>query len=52
MKIEAKAQRNGNTEGHFADAYKAIMDAQRAINEARATMMCNILHGRNYQHNA
>lgn len=50
MKLSAKPQPNGNHRDHFADAYMEIKAAQRAVEKARATVMWNVLHGRNYQH--
>jgi hypothetical protein len=48
--IKARPNLNGNTRRDFGDAYKALLDAQKAIKAARAAVMENVANGRNYQH--
>lgn len=48
--IHARPNLNGNTRRDFGDAYKALIEAQKAIKAARAAVMENVANGRNYQH--
>lgn len=48
--LNARPNINGNTRRDFGDAYKALIEAQKAIKAARAAVMENVANGRNYQH--
>jgi len=48
--IRARPQTNGNTRRDFAEAYKALVDAKRAVQDAAANVLSNVANGQNYQH--
>jgi hypothetical protein len=50
LKLSARPNINGNTRRDFADAYKAIADARRAMQAAAAKVLGDVANGRNYQH--
>ena len=48
--INARPHINGNTREHFEDAYNALVEAMRKVQDARDVLSDNVLNGRNYQH--
>lgn len=50
MSLSARPNNNGNTVQHFTEAFYALTAAQRALDEAHAALVENVLNGRNYQH--
>lgn len=48
--INARPHIKGNTREHFEDAYNALVEAMRKVQDARDVLSDNVLNGRNYQH--
>ena len=48
MTIKARPNSNGNTRGHFIDAYKDMTNLRAAIMTVRSSMSCDVIHPRNY----
>ena len=48
--INARPHINGNTSEHFEEAYNALVEAMRKVQNARDVLSNNVLNGRNYQH--
>lgn len=48
--LSARPSLNGNNRDDFAEAYRALIEAQKAIDAAASALRGNVLNGRNYQH--
>jgi hypothetical protein len=48
--MKAKISNNGNPRSDFVEAYKALIRAQKALDDAARILMSDVANGRNYQH--